>query len=138
MTDDALDRAVHHARAHLAGLGERPVAPPVDVVALRAALGRPLPRDGVAAATVLDDLAADADPGLVASPGPRYFGFVTGGSLPAALGAEWLTAAWDQNGGMHVGSPAASVVEDVVEGWVLDLLGLPGEAAVGFVTGAQM
>ncbi len=97
-----------------------------------------LPDDGVPPEQVIDELVAAVDPGLVASPGPRYFGFVTGGALPAALAAEWLTAAWDQNGFSYVSSPAASVVEEVAEGWVLDLLGLPAEASVGFVTGAQM
>ena len=87
---------------------------------------------------MIDELVADADPGIVASAGPRYFGFVTGGALPAALAADWLAAAWDQNAHMWVGSPAASVVEEVVEDWVLDLLGLPRDASVGFVTGAQM
>ena len=74
---------------------------------------------------VIDELVAGADPGIVASAGPRYFGFVTGGALPAALAADWLAAAWDQNAHMCVGSPAAAVVEEVVEDWVLSLLGLP-------------
>ena len=77
---------------------------------------------------VIDELVAGADPGIVASAGPRYFGFVTGGALPAALAADWLTSTWDQNAHMWVGSPAASVVEEVVEDWVLSLLGLPASA----------
>ena len=87
---------------------------------------------------VIDELVAGADPGIVASAGPRYFGFVTGGALPAALAADWLAAAWDQNAHMWVGSPAASIVEEVVEDWVLSLLGLPMDASVGLVTGCQM
>ena len=87
---------------------------------------------------MIDELVAGADPGIVASAGPRYFGFVTGGALPAALAADWLASAWDQNAHMWVGSPAASVVEEVVEDWVLSLLGLPSTASVGLVTGAQM
>ena len=83
-------------------------------------------------------LARVVDPGLVASAGPRFFGFVTGGTLPAALAADWLTSVWDQNAGLYVESPAASVVEDVVAGWLLELLGLPPTASVGFVTGGQM
>ena len=74
----------------------------------------------------------------MASAGPRYFGFVTGGALPAALAADWLAATWDQNAHMWVGSPAASIVEEVVEDWVLSLLGLPMDASVGLVTGCQM
>src|SRR5690349_6709429 len=70
--------------------------------------------------------------------GSRCFGFVTGGSLPGALAAEWLCAAWDQNGGLYATSPAAAVAEEVVEGWLLDLLGLPRTHSVGMVTGGQM
>jgi glutamate/tyrosine decarboxylase-like PLP-dependent enzyme len=87
---------------------------------------------------VLDELAADIDPGLIASAGPRYFGFVIGGSLPAAVGADWLVSAWDQNACLYASSPAAAVTEEVTAGWILELLGLPARASVGFVTGAQM
>ena len=87
---------------------------------------------------VLEELAADAAPGLVASAGPRYFGFVVGGSLPVALGADWLVSAWDQMACLHSSSPAAAVTEEVAAGWALDLLGLPATASVGFTTGAQM
>ncbi|MDA0165145.1 aminotransferase class V-fold PLP-dependent enzyme [Solirubrobacter ginsenosidimutans] len=133
-----LEHAFRHAEAFLASLPDRPVGPPVDPDALRAALGRELPDEGVPAEQVIDDLVAGADPGIVASAGPRYFGFVTGGALPAALAADWLASAWDQNAHMWVGSPAAAVVEEVVEEWVLSLLGLPASASVGLVTGAQM
>src|SRR3954454_5421332 len=98
--DELLGRAAALGRAHVAGLPGRPVGARDGAVELRAGLGGLLGEDGIPAERVLDDLAAGADGGLVASPGPRYFGFVTGGALPAALGAEWLTAAWDQNGGM--------------------------------------
>src|SRR5215203_4749854 len=108
-----LERALHHAEAFLASLPDRPVGPPVDPDALRAALGHELPDDGIAPEVVIDELVAGADPGIVASAGPRYFGFVTGGALPAALAADWLASAWDQNAHMWVGSPAASVVEEV-------------------------
>ena len=76
--------------------------------------------------------------GLAATAGPRYFGFVTGGALPAAVAADWLTAAWDQNAVLFAASPAAAIVEEIVAGWVLDLLGLPASAGVGLVTGCQM
>src|SRR5205823_4458363 len=80
---------------------------------------------------VIDALARAAEPGLVATTGPRYFGFVTGGALPATVAAEWLTAVWDQPATLYVMSPAASVVEEVAGSWLLDLLGLPATARAG-------
>ncbi len=126
------------AAAYLRQLTERPVGAQTTVDALRAALGGPLPDEGANPARVIDDLARAADRGLVASAGPRYFGFVIGGSHPAALAADWLTSTWDQNAGLYVSSPAAAVVEEVAASWLLDLLGLPPDASVGFVTGATM
>src|SRR5207244_7943981 len=87
---------------------------------------------------VVEHLAAAADAGLVGTASGRYFGFVIGGSLPASLAADWLTSAWDQNAGLYVGGPSASVVEQVVREWVCDILGLPADASIGFVTGTQM
>jgi glutamate/tyrosine decarboxylase-like PLP-dependent enzyme len=132
-----LQRAAHHAERFLDGLPERPVggAPMAEV---RAALARPLPDGPQDPVLVLDHMAQALEPGLVASAGPRYFGFVVGGSVPAALAADWLTGAWDQNAGLAVLSPAAAAAEDVCREWVLDLLGLPAAASVGFVTGCQM
>jgi glutamate/tyrosine decarboxylase-like PLP-dependent enzyme len=105
---------------------------------LRASLGIALPDDPVDAAQVIEALARAAEPGLVTTTGPRYFGFVTGGALPATVAAEWLTTAWDQPAALFVMSPAAAVVEEVAAGWLLDLLGLPANASVGFVTGCHM
>jgi glutamate/tyrosine decarboxylase-like PLP-dependent enzyme len=119
-------------------LPDRPVWPPVDLAALREALGGPIPEQGEAAEAVIESLAARAEPGLVASAGPRYFGFVIGGGVPAALAADWLTSAWDQNAAMYATSPAASVIEEVAAGWLVDLFGLPAGSSVGFVTGATM
>lgn len=101
-------------------------------------LGGPLPEDGVEALQVIEDLAGAAEPGLVASAGPRYFGFVIGGSLPAALAADWLTSAWDQNAGLFACGPAASVAEEVAGSWLIDLLGLPEGTSFGLTTGCQM
>jgi glutamate/tyrosine decarboxylase-like PLP-dependent enzyme len=140
MTHDArlLSRTMTLANDYLASLASRPVGGPVDLAALRAALGGPLPDGPTDPLTVVEALAAAVDPGLVASAGPRYFGFVVGGSLPAALGADWLTSAWDQNAGLYVLSPAAAVAEEVAAAWLLELLGLPAGTSVGFVTGATM
>ncbi len=138
-TDRALLlQTAERAAAFLETLADRPVGRPMTPDTLRAALGGPLPDDGLAAADVVDALAEAADPGIVASAGPRYFGFVTGGSHPAALAADWLTSAWDQNAAFYVMSPTAAVVEEVASGWLLDLWGLPREASVGFTTGATM
>jgi glutamate/tyrosine decarboxylase-like PLP-dependent enzyme len=133
MTDVA-GRAAELARAWLATLAERPVSAAGEPDALRG----PLPERGEDPIAVIEALAAAAEPGLVASAGPRYFGFVTGGALPAALGADWLTSAWDQNAGLHAMSPAAAAAEQTVAIWVKQLLGLPEGAGVGLVTGAQM
>jgi glutamate/tyrosine decarboxylase-like PLP-dependent enzyme len=138
LADDPLARAAELGRAYLAGVADRPVGQPVAPDALREALGGPLPESGEDPVAVIEALARNVDPGLVATAGPRYFGFVTGGSLPAAAAAEWLATAWDQNGFGYVASPAASVVEEVAGGWLLDLFGLPANAGVGFVTGATM
>jgi glutamate/tyrosine decarboxylase-like PLP-dependent enzyme len=101
-------------------------------------LARPLSDDGEDPRTVIEDLARDVEPGLVASAGPRYFGFVVGGALPVAVAADWLTSAWDQNAGIHDASPASAVAHKVAAGWVRDLLGLPADCGVGIVTGCQM
>jgi glutamate/tyrosine decarboxylase-like PLP-dependent enzyme len=137
VTADPLARAVDHARSFLAGLPERPVGPTLDLAALRAGFGR-LPEERTDPADAIDRLVAAADPGLVASAGPRYFGFVTGGSVPASVAADWLTSVWDQNAALGVMSPAAAVCEHVVGEWLIDLLGLPVGAGVGLVTGGQM
>jgi glutamate/tyrosine decarboxylase-like PLP-dependent enzyme len=126
------------AADYLESLGERQVFPDVTQAELRAALGGPLPEEPVASGTVVADLAAAAEPGVVAMGSGRYFGFVIGGGLPAALAADWLTSTWDQNAGLYVGGPSASVVEDVAREWLLELLGLPAAASMGFVTGTQM
>jgi glutamate/tyrosine decarboxylase-like PLP-dependent enzyme len=132
-TDEVLDRAFALARTYLDGVGERHVGGG-DAPGLR----RELTGAGEDPLRVIDDLARDLDPGLVASAGPRYFGFVVGGSLPVALGADWLVSAWDQTPSMAIAAPGIAVVEEVAAGWALDLLGLPADAGVGFATGAQM
>ncbi len=132
-----LDLAAAQARRFIDSLDERPVAARVAAGAIRERLGGPLPDSGEDPETVIEALAREADPGLVASAGPRHFGFVTGGALPAALAADWLVSAWDQCSSFHVLSPATTAIEEVAAEWTLDLLGLPASASVGFVTGAQ-
>ena len=109
-----------------------------DVDGVAAALRRPLPEEGAEPLEVIEELIAGAGPGLVAMPSGRFFGWVIGGTLPAALAADWLTSTWDQNAGLLVMSPAAAGAEWVAGEWLLDLLGLPTSAAVGFVTGAMI
>ena len=133
----ALERAYRHAETWLESLDDRPVPPSVDTDEVVRRLGD-LPDGPTPAAEVVDLLAEACEPGLVAIPSGRFFGMVIGGTLPAALGADWLTSAWDQNTGLRAVTPAASAVEEVAGRWILDLLGLPGESAVGFVTGATM
>ena len=130
--------AARHAEAFLATLDERPVATRADAAAVRGVLGSPLPDHGEDPATVIEALAAGAEPGLVATPGPRHFGFVIGGALPAALAADWLVSAWDQCAAFHSLSPAMAAIEEITSAWALELLGLPTGASVGFVTGAHM
>jgi glutamate/tyrosine decarboxylase-like PLP-dependent enzyme len=133
-----LAEAYRIALAHLTGLPGRPVGVPVDPVAMRAALGGPVPETPLPAADVINALAAAAGPGLMATGSGRFFGFVIGGTTPAALAADWLASTWDQNAGLYAVSPAAAAVEEIAGGWLLDILGLPAHASVGFVTGAQM
>ncbi|MEN3320681.1 MAG: hypothetical protein V7643_4083 [Mycobacterium sp.] len=132
-----LRTAAEHAEAFLATLDDRPVAARADAEAVRYALGGALPDRGEDPAAVIDALAAGAEPGLVATPGPRHFGFVIGGALPAALAADWLVSAWDQCAAFHSLSPAAAAIEEIASAWTLELLGLPDAASVGFVTGGQ-
>ncbi|MEA2653520.1 MAG: hypothetical protein QOI37_747 [Chloroflexota bacterium] len=136
--DRLLSRTADLANDYLASLASRPVGRPVDLAALREALGGPLPEGPTDPKAVVEGLAVAADAGLVGSAGPRYFGFVVGGSLPAALGADWLVSAWDQNAGLYAISPAAAVAEEVAAAWLVELLGLPAGTSVGFVTGATM
>jgi glutamate/tyrosine decarboxylase-like PLP-dependent enzyme len=132
-----LRAAAQHAEAFLATLDERPVAASADAAAVRTTLGGPMPEHGEDPAAVIDALATGAEPGLVATPGPRHFGFVIGGALPAALAADWLVSAWDQCAAFHSLSPAAAAIEQITSAWTLELLGLPADASVGFVTGGQ-
>jgi glutamate/tyrosine decarboxylase-like PLP-dependent enzyme len=133
-----LTATAHIAAEYLDSVGTRSVAPLPDAVARLGELDEPLGDAGADPLSVLQRLHEVASPATVASAGPRYFGFVTGGTLPAALAANWLAGAWDQNAAFSVMSPAAAAIEAVAMRWLLDVLRLPSDSAAAFVTGATM
>lgn len=135
---DALDAAAGHAREWLASQQTRRAGPRATAGELEAVFGGPMPQAGMPAGEVIDYLAAEAEPGLMAMPSGRFFGWVIGGTLPAALAADWLVSAWDQNSFLRAATPATAALEAAAGRWFLELLGLPETADVGFVTGATM
>lgn len=137
-TADLLRSSADQAIDYLRTLPARRVHPLSGPEELREILDGPLPERGADATDTLKTLVAAGDRGAVASAGPRYFGFVIGGSLPVALAADWLSAAWDQNGVLYTLSPVAAVAEAVAGEWLLELFDLPRESSVGFTTGCQM
>jgi glutamate/tyrosine decarboxylase-like PLP-dependent enzyme len=136
--ESALARAVNHATRWLDSLPTRPVPASADVSEVIKALGAELPDGPTAADEVIDLLATGSEPGLAAMPSGRFYGMVIGGTHPAALAADWLVSAWDQNAWLRQVTPAHSAVEDITRSWLLDLLGLPPGSGAGFVTGATM
>jgi glutamate/tyrosine decarboxylase-like PLP-dependent enzyme len=140
MTDrySALDHAARHANRWLDSLATRPVPARATALEVMQALGPELPAGPAPADEVIDLLASACGPGLTAMPSGRFYGMVIGGTHPAALAADWLVSAWDQNAVLRALSPAHAAVEDVTSRWLLDLLGLPQASGVGFVTGATM
>ncbi len=133
-----LQSVANQAADFLDSLSSRPVGETATPEELLLALDRPLPEDGLPAELVIRELVDDAKQGLIASAGPRYFGFVTGGTTPGSLMADWLTSTWDQNAQVYASSPAAATVEAIAARWILELLALPQDSSVGFVTGCQM
>jgi glutamate/tyrosine decarboxylase-like PLP-dependent enzyme len=133
-----LDRAHELALSWLDSLPIRQVAPARSADELAADFDAPLPEKGADATAVVDRLATLAEPGLMAIPSGRFFGWVMGGTLPAALAADWLVSAWDQNAAMRFATPAAAAIEQVTGRWIVDLLGLPEGSGVGFTTGGTM
>ncbi|TFD78243.1 pyridoxal phosphate-dependent decarboxylase family protein [Cryobacterium fucosi] len=131
----ALQRARVHTMAWLASVPARPIGPAVHADALLAGFAAPLPEHPTDPAAVIDELARLTEPGLMAMPSGRFFGWVIGGTLPAALAADWLVSAWDQNAGMRFATPAVAAAEEAAAGWLLDLLHLPAGSDVGFTTG---
>ena len=138
MTNPLLQKTLGFATDFLESLSSRNVDATSRIEDLRRALGGELRDESMDAEAVIDLLARAGDAGIVASTGPRFFGFVVGGALPVSVAADWLTVTWDQNAGIYVLSPTASVVEETAARWLVDLFDLPRDASVGFVTGAQM
>jgi glutamate/tyrosine decarboxylase-like PLP-dependent enzyme len=135
---EALEAATKHAVEWLDSLPGRHVGPKKTAGELLGSFAGPLQSEGVPAREVVDYLAAHAEPGLMAMPSGRFFGWVIGGTLPAALASDWMVSAWDQNTGLRYATPATAAIEEAAGQWLLDLLGLPAESDVGFVTGATM
>jgi glutamate/tyrosine decarboxylase-like PLP-dependent enzyme len=133
-----LERTLAHALTYLGDLEDTPVAAPATLAELRARLARPLLDDGIEATQVVDELADDVAGGVLGSGSGRFFGWVIGGSLPAALAADWLTSTWDQNAAIYACGPAEAVIEEICGSWLKELLGLPVTASFAFVTGSQM
>ena len=123
------------SQRYLNALGERAVVPTVDALAGLQAFDVPLQSEPMSAERVIDELDAIASPATVAIAGPRYFGFINSGALPAALAANWLSTAWEQHGGFQISSPASTLLEQIALRWVIDLLALPRDCTGSFVTG---
>ncbi len=134
LLNDAAGRAVRYVET----IGERRVAPLPEDVARLGELSRPLNDEPCDPASVIAELDQFGSPATFATTGGRYFGFVTGAVLPAAMAANWLAGAWDENAALVLMSPVGAKLEEVASGWLLDVLGLPASSAVGFVTGATM
>jgi glutamate/tyrosine decarboxylase-like PLP-dependent enzyme len=134
-----LNRTSQLANEFLNGIADRPVAHAVEFEALLSRMrGDGLSLPGADPVAIVEELAGLANQAIVATAGPRYFGFVVGGAWPVALASDWLTATWDQNGAFFAHSPLAAAAEQVAGAWLIDLLGLSSESSVGFVTGGTM
>jgi glutamate/tyrosine decarboxylase-like PLP-dependent enzyme len=134
----ALEHALNHSLAYLENLEHGPVAASESLHMLRERLVKPLNDEGMAAEQVIDDLVDDTAGGIMGSASGRFFGWVIGGSLPAALAADWLTSAWDQNAASYACGPAVAVIEEACGDWLKDLLGLPAHASFALTSGCQM
>jgi glutamate/tyrosine decarboxylase-like PLP-dependent enzyme len=133
-----LERSLHHALSYLSSLADGQVSASATLEELRGRLAKPLGETGTEPSRVIDELAADVEGGLLGCAGGRFYAWVIGGSLPAALGADWLTAAWDQNAALYACSPAEAVIEEVCGTWLKELLRLPETASFALTTGCQM
>jgi glutamate/tyrosine decarboxylase-like PLP-dependent enzyme len=134
----ALEAAARYAAAYLQALDETPVSPATGVETLRTRLLKTLAEDSLPAEQVIHELVADTKGGILGCAGGRFFTWVVGGALPAALAADWLTSVWDQAAGLYAAGPAAALVEEAAGAWLKDLLNIPAAASFAFVTGCQM
>ena len=137
-TFDALQEAFNHAIKYRSELGDRDCTPHKSYHHMREIFAEPLPETGMADVEVIRQLIRDGDQGLMQMAHPRFFGWVLGASHPAGVAADWLASAWGQNTGAHTPTPTTAAVEEVAAGWILDILDLPRQASVGFVTGASI
>ncbi len=133
-----LKRAAELASEYIESFDQQKVSDELGPTALRQRLQKELTEDGVPPLQVINELAEDARDGLLNSAGGRFFGWVIGGGTPVSIAADWLTSTWDQNAAAYACSPSAAIIEDVVAGWMKDILGLPQHASYAFVTGCQM
>src|ERR1700733_7680110 len=133
-----LEIAFRSALSHLEGLQTHHVAATVTLAQLRTRLPKNLNEGAIEAGVVVRDLIEDVRGGLLGSAGGRFFAWAIGGTVPAALAADWLTSAWDQNAALYACSPAAAIAEEVSGEWLKDLLGIPASASFAFVSGCQM
>jgi glutamate/tyrosine decarboxylase-like PLP-dependent enzyme len=131
-------RAIEHASAFRDRVADRPPRPTISAAELQARFDGPTPEIGEEPLAVIDALNSAAEPGLAGCAGPRFFGWVVGASQPVGVAADMLTSAWGQNAGTYACSPAAAVAEKVAARWLLDMLRLPADSSVGFVTGTTM
>jgi glutamate/tyrosine decarboxylase-like PLP-dependent enzyme len=132
--EQALDAAVRYRQSTATDM----TPPPRGYRELRDAYSVPVPETGAAPEAVLDELVRIADGGLMPMTGPRFFGWVIGASHPVGVAADWLVSAWGQNAGYHSPTPAVAAIEEIAERWLLELLDLPAESAIGFSTGATV
>ena len=132
-----LERAAQIAAEYIESFDHHKVSDEPHPDALRQKLQKELTDDGLPGLQVIEELAEDAREGLLNTGGGRFFGWVIGGSLPVSIAADWLTSAWDQNAAAYACSPSAAIIEDVVAGWLKDILGLPQHASYAFVTGCH-
>ena len=138
LQQDLLDAAVLATKHYATTLDARAVFPNQAALASLAVFDEAIPEAPCDPGTVLGTLATHGAPATTASSGPNYYGFVTGGSLPIALAARWLGDGWDQNSALGRMSPIAAQLEQTVEHWVTDLLGLPDETVMGLVSGSSI
>src|SRR3954470_12401950 len=138
MNTDFIDQFTQYAKHYIEELPDYPVFPSPTAIQYLEKLDTPLQEESLEADAVLALLEYVGSPATVKSTGGRYYGFVTGGCLPAALSAKLMATVWDQNAAMTVMSPVASKLEMIAGRWLLNLFGLPADCGFGFVTGDTM